>query len=32
MKKWTSPLSNWGVTLLKFEIMFKERINEALAV
>ncbi|OPJ57895.1 IS256 family transposase [Clostridium chromiireducens] len=32
MKKWTSPLPNWEVTLLKFEIMFKERINEALAV
>ncbi|NRT32161.1 transposase-like protein [Clostridium beijerinckii] len=32
MKKWTSPLPNWGITLLKFEIMFKERINEALAV
>lgn len=23
---------NWGVTLLKFEIMFKDRINEALAI
>lgn len=32
MRKWTSPLPNWGVTLLKFEIMFKDRINEALAV
>ncbi len=32
MKKWTSPLPNWGITLLKFEIMFKERINESLAV
>ena len=32
MKKWTSPLPNWGITLLKFEIMFNERINEALAV
>jgi Transposase and inactivated derivatives len=32
MKKWISLLPNWGVTLLKFEIMFKERINEALAV
>ncbi|NOW25195.1 hypothetical protein BJV93_004208 [Clostridium butyricum] len=32
MKKWTSPLPNCGVTLLKFEIMFKEIINEALAI
>jgi putative transposase len=31
-KKSTSPLPNWSVTLLKFEIMFKERINEALAI
>lgn len=31
-KKWTSPLPNWDVTLLKFEIMFKERINESLAI
>lgn len=27
MKKWTSPIPNWGVTLLKFEIMFKESIK-----
>ncbi|MDD6794927.1 MAG: IS256 family transposase, partial [Clostridiaceae bacterium] len=26
MKKWTSPIPNWGVTLMKLEIMFKERI------
>ena len=32
MKKWTSPLPNWGVTLMKLEIMFKERIDEALAI
>ena len=32
MKKWTSPLSNWGVTLMKLEILFKERIDEALAI
>ncbi|URZ02010.1 IS256 family transposase ISCpe3 [Clostridium felsineum] len=32
MKKWISPMPNWGMTLLKLEIMFKERINEALAI
>lgn len=32
IKKWTSPLQNWGVTLMKLEIMFKERIDEALAI
>lgn len=32
MKKWTSPLPNWGITLMKLEIMFKERIDEALAI
>ncbi|OOM10547.1 hypothetical protein CLOSAC_31680 [Clostridium saccharobutylicum] len=32
MKKWTSPLPNWDVTLLKFEIIFNEKINEALSV
>ena len=32
MKKWTSPLPNWGITLLKLEIMFKDRIDEALAI
>ena len=32
MKKWTSPLPNWGVTLMKLEIMFKERIDEVLAI
>ena len=31
-KKWNSQIPNWGITLLKFQIMFKERINEALAV
>ena len=30
MKKWTSPIANWGVILLKFEIEFKERIEKAL--
>ena len=32
MKKWTSPIANWGVILLKFEIEFKERIEKALAM
>ena len=32
MKKWTSPIPNWGVTLMKLEIMFKERIDTALAI
>lgn len=32
MKKWTSPLPNWGITLMKLEIIFKERIEEALAI
>ena len=32
MKKCTTPIPNWGGALLKFEIMFKERINETLAV
>ena len=32
MKKWTSPIPNWGVTLMKLEIMFKERIETALAI
>ena len=32
MKKWTSPIPNWGTTLLQLEIMFKERIDEALAI
>lgn len=32
IKKWMSPMSNWGVTLSKLEIMFKDRINEALAI
>lgn len=32
MKKWTSPIPNWGITLMKLEIMFKERIETALAI
>lgn len=32
MKKWTSPIQNWGSTLLQLEIIFKERIDEALAI
>ena len=32
MKKWTLQLSNWGITLMKLEIIFKERIEEALAI
>lgn len=32
MKKWTSPIPNWGTTLLQLEIKFKERIDEALAI
>ncbi|MGM9978730.1 MAG: IS256 family transposase [Clostridium sp.] len=32
MKKWTSPQSNWGITLLQLEIMFKERIEDATAI
>jgi len=32
MKKWTAPIPNWGTTLLQLEIMFKERIDEALAI
>lgn len=32
MKKWTSPIPNWGITLMKLEIMFKERIDTALAI
>ena len=32
MKKWTSPIPNWGVTLMKLEIMSKERIDTALAI
>lgn len=32
MKKWTSPIANWGPILLQFEIMFAERIETALAI
>lgn len=32
MKKWTSPQSNLGITLLQLEIMFKERIEDATAI
>ena len=32
MKKWTSPQPNWGLTLMQLEIMFKERIENALAI
>lgn len=32
MRKWTSPVANWGEILLKFEIEFKERIEKALAM
>lgn len=32
MKKWTSPQSNWGITLLQLEIMFKERIEDTTAI
>lgn len=32
MKKWSSPLSNWGLTSLKLDIYFKERIEAALAI
>ncbi len=28
MKKWTSPISNWGITLSQFMIMFGDRINK----
>lgn len=27
MKKWTSPMSNWGITLAQLTIKFKERIE-----
>ncbi|UBK61340.1 IS256-like element ISCpe3 family transposase [Clostridium perfringens] len=32
MKKWTSPIANWGPILLQFEIIFAERIETALAI
>ncbi len=32
MKKWTSPIANWGPILLQFEIIFAERIEIALAI
>lgn len=32
MKKWSSPIGNWGSILLQFEIMFQERIERALAI
>lgn len=32
MKKWTSPIANWGPILLQFEIIFVERIETALAI
>jgi len=28
MKKWTSPVPNWGIVLSQFMIMFGERINK----
>jgi putative transposase len=32
MKKWTSPIANWGPILLQFEMIFVERIETALAI